>query len=99
MKKLRELTIGEQGAREHLAALAKPKRLHWRKCAPQSWGDLQMQPPLNHCQFPMRYQGAWLQMGKGSKFRKEEKGVFCKLSPSEKFYEYFGDAAKTWKLV
>lgn len=36
-------------------------------------------------------------MGKGSKFRIEEKGVFFKLSPSEKFYEYFGDAAKTGK--
>lgn len=33
-------------------------------------------------------------MEKGSKFRKEEKGGFFKLPPSEKFCEYFGDTAK-----
>lgn len=41
MKKLREeLTMGEQGAREHLAALAKPKKILLEELHPTVLGRL-----------------------------------------------------------
>lgn len=92
--------MGEQGAREHLAALAKPKKIPLEEFHPTVLGrlaDAVTKPLLDFYEVSGKM-GEMLMAADGERSltQKRRKRWILKLLTNEKFFEYFRDTA--WSL-